>query len=100
MGVRRLAVANGPNIFQMLLVLLFNKARRLRRFWNVRGASGFDHITESLVRRFDHHVVEEELEDAQVPPLLTERIDADVHSAAEECMVGAPESVFCISTVG
>jgi len=25
MGVRRLAVANGPNIFQMLLVLLYSE---------------------------------------------------------------------------
>jgi len=25
MGVRQLVVANGPNIFQMLLVLMYNK---------------------------------------------------------------------------
>jgi len=36
MGVRRLAVVNGPNIFQMLLVLKIWRERERERERNVR----------------------------------------------------------------
>ena len=74
MGVRRLAVANGPNIFQMLLVIIVIVQVRVDVFLlesrggrkaavhaDVRSTSGILHVAveirlNSIVTRFSSHL--------------------------------------------